>query len=103
MKNYASFRGDFEYICGQIFTLAINGELYGNFRIDKCNPTTNTYTLNSLEPDYSGVESIVVNRFTFENRIRKQKGPIFELEIYDFDDTSKINYIDKNEQGLTKR
>ena len=102
MKNIDSFRGDFEYICGQIFTLAINGELYGDFRIDKCNPTTNTYTLNSLQPDYSGVESIVVNRFKFENRIRKSKGPIFELEIYDFDDVSKINYIDPKEEGLTK-
>ncbi len=102
MKNYASFKGDFEYICGQIFTLAINGELYGDFRIDKINPTKNTYTLNSRDPDYSGVESIEINRFTFENRIRKQKGPIFKLEIYDFDDTSKINYINQNEQGLTK-
>ena len=102
MKNFASFKGDFEYICGEIFTLAINGELYGDFRIVKCNPTTNTYTLNSRDPDYSGVESIVINRFVFENSVRKSKGPIIKLEIYDFDDTSKINYIDQNEQGLTK-
>ncbi|MBQ7797935.1 MAG: hypothetical protein IJ371_02300 [Clostridia bacterium] len=102
MKNFASFRGDFEYICGQIFTLDINGELYGDFRIDKCNPTKNIYILNSLQPDYSGVESIEINRFKFENSVRKSKGPIIKLEIYDFDDTSKINYIDQNEQGLTK-
>ena len=104
MKNNASFRGDFKYICGEIFAITINNEIAGKFEITKCNPTKNTYTLKNLD-EYCPIESIVVNRMVFEIRAKKafKKDKFFvELEIYDFDDTSSIKYRDENEQGLIK-
>lgn len=100
MKNtYGAYKGDFKYIHGQRFYLVINNDIAGEFEIVKINPTKNTYTLENINKT-SNVKRITVNRFVFE--LRTAKKGVAEIDIYDWDDTSFIEYTNQEDQGFVR-
>ena len=104
MKRSASVKNDFEYACGEVFPLEINDNVTGEFIITKRYAVKNIYILENTDenPD---VESVVVDRQSFENRVRKahrQGNPFVKLKIYDYDSVQSIKYRNENSKDLTK-
>lgn len=96
-NNYGAHKGDFKYIYGQRFLLCVNNTLTEEFEIVKINPTKNTYTLKNTN-EKAIIQGITVNRFTFE--LKTAKKGVAEIDIYDWDDTSSIEYLKNNGYGL---
>ena len=90
----------FKYSEGQKFALRINGE-EGVFQITKCDPVEIAYTLNNWDRK-AEVQSITIDRTIFENKTKHKTKGLVSIDIAGNNNFASVEYLDENEQGLTK-